>query len=239
MRREETGGTPSSQPLSLSLTPHVLTQCGPNGCPNGGCPKEQIARTVRSESTSCLRVLGSASPNQGGPWPSLTPQAKVDLAPLDSKLERIADLLADMKRPADSPSVAAGPDAATAEMLQRHGQAIEQLRSDVPRQINAAVEPVADAVKKVGRSVEETNENIAKHGTLLERFAADKAKVAAEEPGASRLKQDFDAVEMDLSNHKAIFFTILGVAALALSWPFTRICKRAARPTRCRRRSTR
>ena len=206
-REELRVGPPDSQ-LS-TLNSQLLTQCGPNGCPN--CPQRKYV---------VPHLFGNASPNQGGPWPSLTPPApSVNLTPLDEKLGRIAGMLEEMRRPMEPPLVAAappGPDPATAEMLQRHGQAIEQLRADVPKQINAAVEPVADAVKKFGKSVEETNENIAKHGTLLERLAAERAKVAAEEPGASKAKQDVDALKLEISQHKVVFFTVLGGLVLVL-----------------------
>ncbi len=196
-----------------TLNARLLTQCGPNGCPNGNCPN---CPNCPQRKYVVPHLFGNSSPNQAGPWPSLTPAAPpVNLTPLDEKLGRIAGLLEEMKPPLAA-AAPPGPDPTTADILQRHGQAIEQLRSDMPKQINAAVEPVAEAVKKFGKSVEETNENIAKHGTLLERLAADKATVAAEEPGAGKLKQDFDAVKMDLSNHKVIFFTILGVVVLVL-----------------------
>ena len=199
-REELKAGHSDSQPSPLNS--QLLTQCGPNGCPN--CPQRKYV---------VPHLFGNASPNQGGPWPSLTPPApSVNLTPLDEKLGRIAGLLEEMRRPAAPP----GSDPATAEMLQRHGQAIDQLRADVPKQINAAVEPVAEAVKKFGKSVEETNENIATHGTLMERLAADKAKVAAEEPGASKAKQDVDALKLEISQHKAIFLTILAVGVVAL-----------------------
>ena len=200
--RAESSATPDS-----TKPRDIKTQCGPNGGGPNGCPNCPQRKYV------VPHMFGNGSPSQGGPWPSLTPPApSVNLTPLDEKLGRIAGLLEEMKRPVEPP----GADAATAEILRKHGQAIDDLKTDIPKQINSAVEPVAEAVKRFGKSVEETNENIAKHGTLFERLAADKAKVAAEEPNASRAKQDFDALKMDVSNHKVIFSTILGVGVVVL-----------------------
>jgi hypothetical protein len=161
--------------------------CPGGACPSGNCPNGQCPLRPRTVWPTLPHV-------EIGPRVEVEPaRPPVDLAPLDNKLGRLIDITEGLSRQQTPPAPMAvpnGPDAATVQalqqmggQLQQHAQAIEQIRTDVPRVVNEAVRPLADKLGTVESAVKPIM-------ALKERLDEDAQAGGLRGKIAQRLEQD-------------------------------------------------
>ena len=204
------------------------TQCGPQGCPVPSTAyysspdtayRLQIGGRINAAPPPVYSVPQTPWPTLPQPMPSQPP---VDLSQLTTQLGRIADGMSDLRQPAyvppyPYPPMQSTPDSANEKItktLNQHGRAIKEqgraiqsIADNIPRQIDAAVRPLAEQVGVVSQTIQS-------HGTLPERFAVAKDRVAQREPGTSKVRQDVDAVKEMLHTHHDVFGTLAVVGGL-------------------------
>ena len=145
----------------------------------------------------------AAEPQPLTPWPAPTPAPTVDFTPLQQQLGAIADELRHNQLPQ-------GPDPQVLQALQAHRADAEQLKNEVPKQIDAAVKPVSE---KVG-TIEATVKPLL---ALHEKLEADaqagglKGKLAQQVLDASEGGEDAAA-----KIHKELFIVLAVLAVLAV-----------------------
>jgi hypothetical protein len=134
------------------------------------------------------------------------------------ELNHIADLLQQRPTPA-TPATPPGPDptcmAAITQVgnqVSQQGQQIQSITNSVQAQ-GQQIGQLTAGLSDVAKQTKDIGENVAKHGTLLERFNANKEADLAANPNESKLKADLDAAKETLSLHGHGFLFVLGTLA--------------------------
>ena len=214
--------TPATKTAAKDFTRDPQLTSWISACPPGGCP---VPETDDGLFPIFPRRQQAAPPISGNPWPtlpspSLMPPA-IDYGP---ELNHIADLLQQRQAP-PTPAAPAGPDPACMAAVQQvsgqvaqQGQQISALTGSVQAQ-GQQISQLASGLGEVAKQTKDIGDNVAKHGTLLERFSANKEAEAEKNPSESKAQQDIAALKDSLAfNNHGIAFTLgtLGVVGLIL-----------------------
>ena len=180
----------------------ALAQCGPEGCPSGGCcpngscPLPQpwqnhlLPYRARHDAPNSVPQPGSGN---SGPWPSVP---AVDLSRLDEKLGRITTLLEDLKRNEESGSGAATQHSAGGtpppaplgepakplvdEQARKMAEAALGQVGDLRTEAEKGLRDVKTDAAKTNEAVEKIKDSIEENGTISQRFHARVDKVKTE-----------------------------------------------------------
>ena len=211
-----------------AIWPHLFetsTQCPPSGCPPSGWGKGLLPPRRKPE-----------APGSGAPYSTLPPSTPpsgsktepVDLKPLERKLERIADLLIDIKGRQVTPVPIVPAPAADKAADDQAAAAVADLRAETETKLatlDGRVDQAEQDVVAIGGAVEQLDE---KHQTLAEasaQYAKDHrsfldeyraAKAEAKEAGAGRLGAIRAAVKEAVTAKFQAWGVPAGIAGIAV-----------------------